>query len=261
MGHGFFRRTNTSEVPKTSASMAKTTEPFTRSQTANPTPVPSGQSREHSAKAPSRTGFNIAAIAGLFLVVVFGSLLVVIAALNPVIDGAESDALPTTPATTTVEKTDETVEQTDAPRRADEATNEKATPEVTPGPDTPRATRRANTSTREAPAPKPENRPITKVPLPAPVPEPTPVVEVEPDPTPAVPVSMPTTGTVTLKGDQAKVWLRNSDGNYPAGDVPPGTYQVSVVFGDDKPIKAGNITLAAGQTITLNCVAALRTCR
>jgi hypothetical protein len=67
--------------------------------------------------------------------------------------------------------------------------------------------------------------------------------------------------TVLVKGDPAKVWLRSGEDNYPVGEVPPGTYQITVIFGSDSPIRAGTITLKANETRALNCVQALRTCR
>jgi hypothetical protein len=120
--------------------------------------------------------------------------------------------------------------------------------------------------------PSPKPRQVAPVTIPKPrAPEPPAVIE-NPIPVPvSVPVAepvipsqpekTPTTGLVEIEGDASQVWLRNATGNYPAGQVPPGTYQVSVVFGTDKPVKAGTVEIEVGKTRILNCVEALRTCR
>ena len=106
-----------------------------------------------------------------------------------------------------------------------------------------------------APAPAPAAAPTIE-----PTPPPAPVAKPEPAPEPAPPPASKL-ATVLVKGDKAKVWLRSNEHNFPAGEVPPGTYQITVIFGSDSPVRAGTITVKANETRTLNCVQALRTCR
>jgi hypothetical protein len=66
---------------------------------------------------------------------------------------------------------------------------------------------------------------------------------------------------VRAQGDAKSVWLVADGRRHEVGDVPPGTYQVLADFGGPEPVGAGRVDVAAGSTVTLNCVAFLLQCR
>ncbi len=67
-------------------------------------------------------------------------------------------------------------------------------------------------------------------------------------------------GTVKVTGDAKEVWLISEKGEYPAGAVPPGTYALKVWFDASGSKVAGTLTVAKGQTKTVDCVAATKAC-
>ena len=129
-----------------------------------------------------------------------------------------------------------------------------------------------------APAPPAPVAPVT--PVPAPVAEPPPAPPAEPAeplpapvaPAPAAPVPRPppveapppepagsATGTVAVEGG-VPITLIAADGTRrPAGAVPAGTYTVEGAFTEGVST-IRTVTVEAGQTLTLRCVDALRSC-
>jgi hypothetical protein len=100
------------------------------------------------------------------------------------------------------------------------------------------------------PAPAPKPKPTTVKPAPAPAPAPSPV------PAPPAPV----TGRVIVEG-ATSVQLVGPSATYPAGRVPPGTYTIQAVFGEDAPVNAGTVTVEAGDTVSLSCNARFKRCK
>ncbi|MFZ5479315.1 MAG: hypothetical protein ACOZNI_21295, partial [Myxococcota bacterium] len=98
--------------------------------------------------------------------------------------------------------------------------------------------------------------PESAAPPPAePAPEPT------PEPAPAVVAGPPPGhGRVKLTGDAKSLYLRSSAGNFPAGDIPAGTYTMSAFFEGSEPIDAGTLVVADGQTREVRCVKKLLRC-
>lgn len=103
------------------------------------------------------------------------------------------------------------------------------------------------------PAPAPSAAPAPAPAAPAPeaaAPEP----EAAPPPAPAA-----TTAQVRVSGAR-KVVLEQGSQRYQAGEVPPGTYQLTVFFEGVEPVTVGEITLSAGEDRLLRCSASLRRC-
>lgn len=97
---------------------------------------------------------------------------------------------------------------------------------------------------------------------PPPEPEPAPAPRLVPKRAPVVaapaPVA-PSTATVRVTGDARAVTLVQGSKRRPPGEVPPGAYTVEADFGAGA-VLAGNVTAAAGQSVTLRCVAAFTRC-
>ncbi len=136
------------------------------------------------------------------------------------------------------------------------------------------------------PAPAPEKHPVS---LPEPEPEPAPEPEPEPEPTaepapttltvapeprpaatqPAPPPAeadspspKPVTATVTFTGaDSLALEEVDFRHRFAAGQVPPGRYRILAGFGGADPVAAGELTLGAGQQVTLECDPDFRRCR
>jgi hypothetical protein len=64
---------------------------------------------------------------------------------------------------------------------------------------------------------------------------------------------------VVLQGAKS-VELSGRSGTFPAGRVPAGTYTVKAVFGHDAPVVAGEVTVVAGETVTLVCNERFKRC-
>ena len=110
------------------------------------------------------------------------------------------------------------------------------------------------------PAPAPVPRTIA-VARPAPEPVAT-VPEPEPDPEPVFapePVAAPTTATVAVEGG-IRVWLVGSEGRFPPGEVPPGSYTIKAFFDPMQPLDAGSFSAKAGDTLTVKCSTAMARC-
>jgi 3-oxoacyl-ACP reductase-like protein len=93
--------------------------------------------------------------------------------------------------------------------------------------------------------------PAAAVPAPAPVAP----VAVEARAEPAAPASF------RAGGDATGVVLVANGKRYSPGEVPPGTYTIEASFGGQAPTAAGSITLAAGQSVTIQCNGAFMKCR
>jgi serine/threonine protein kinase len=65
---------------------------------------------------------------------------------------------------------------------------------------------------------------------------------------------------VSLTGDAATAWLTSTEGQFPMGDVPPGSYQIQVQFPDRAPVSGGRVKVAAGQSVVLECTTAAQRC-
>jgi serine/threonine protein kinase len=134
-----------------------------------------------------------------------------------------------------------------------------------------------NTATVSVVAPEPEPEPEPELavapepePEPAVAPEPEPVVAPEPAPRPAAPRPEPKpapapaaapTGKVVVVGDPATVRLRAEDGTERApGAVPVGRYAVLASFGGPS-VEVTAVTVTAGGTIELKCMAAFQLCK
>ena len=66
---------------------------------------------------------------------------------------------------------------------------------------------------------------------------------------------------VVVTGDARSVYFISSTGRLPAGDLPAGSYEVQAFFDGVEPVPTGEITLAEGETRTINCSAGLMVCR
>ena len=78
---------------------------------------------------------------------------------------------------------------------------------------------------------------------------------------PAAPTTDPSMATVLVKGDAKRVWLESPAGRFPAGQVPPGTYQIKAFFDGVDAVTTGSITVKAGEVREIKCVSALVVCR
>jgi len=145
-------------------------------------------------------------------------------------DSPTDEAEPTSVSSTTI------TEPVSAPGPVDLAPEVSDATEITPTPVP--APRRAPASTR-APA------------VEAPTVE-APTVEV---PT----VVAPPMGHVVVEG-VTSLQLVGMAGTFSAGDVPAGTYAVYAAFDRDQLESAGEVTVGAGQTVTLVCRAAFKRC-
>ncbi len=103
--------------------------------------------------------------------------------------------------------------------------------------------------------------PVAPTPLPAPD---DPVVEpIVPDDQPEVPEpAVPDTGLVVIEGDAIAIALIDARGTrLGPGRLPPGTYDLEASFHGGATIRQpGKVTVRAGRTTTLRCVALLETC-
>ena len=101
--------------------------------------------------------------------------------------------------------------------------------------------------------PPPDTQPATPPPDPQPATPP-------PDPEPAAPA--PTHATVSFTGADS-LTLEEVDfrHRFSAGQVPPGRYRILAGFSGAEPVSAGELTLAAGQRVSLECDPDFRRCR
>ncbi|NOY24528.1 MAG: hypothetical protein GXP62_01510 [Oligoflexia bacterium] len=68
------------------------------------------------------------------------------------------------------------------------------------------------------------------------------------------------TGSVAVTGDADLVRLSGPAGNFsPGAEIPPGTYEITVTFGVTS-MEAGRVTVRAGKSATINCVASFMNC-
>ena len=73
--------------------------------------------------------------------------------------------------------------------------------------------------------------------------------------------AVPTTGTVSVKGDAANVQFVGAGQTSGAGTLAPGTYTLMVTFGvGEAPASAGQVTVSAGATTTVTCKSSFRRC-
>ncbi len=73
--------------------------------------------------------------------------------------------------------------------------------------------------------------------------------------------AVPTTGTVSVKGDAVKVEFVGGGQTSGAGTLAPGTYTLMVTFGvGEAPVAAGKVTVSAGATTTVTCKSSFRRC-
>jgi eukaryotic-like serine/threonine-protein kinase len=80
-------------------------------------------------------------------------------------------------------------------------------------------------------------------------------------PAPAPEPAGPTPATVLLLGDATSIVLTNEAGSHGPGQVPPGHYVVHASFpGLDGTVRAGEVDLAAGQTVSLLCQSGFDRC-
>lgn len=64
-----------------------------------------------------------------------------------------------------------------------------------------------------------------------------------------------------MKGVQSAL-LQGSSGSFPQGQVPQGTYDLSVVFQDGRRIeRPGFVVVKAGQSTVIRCDASVQNCR
>lgn len=131
------------------------------------------------------------------------------------------------------------VPTTDAPPPAPPV--EPKPPPATPAP----------TKTKAPPPPPPEEKAVE------PAPEETPEV-VEPTPKPP---PVPLTAAVRITGDASMVHLVSGSRRLNGGRIPPGEYQIEVVFKqNDMPQNQGSLRLEAGQSAIVNCKASFYRC-
>jgi serine/threonine protein kinase len=116
-----------------------------------------------------------------------------------------------------------------------------------------------------APEPLPDEAPAAPDPQ-AEAPTLRPVVP-EPAPEPVTPDKPPAqatpTGLVVVTGDASSVVLIDDRSRrHPPGRLPPGTYDLEASFAGGATIRQPDrVTVRAGQTTTLRCVALMETCR
>lgn len=106
--------------------------------------------------------------------------------------------------------------------------------------------------------PKVESKPVVSAPKPAPD-----LVVVPVAPEPVVVATIATTAHLTLDGqsDASRVEAVGSAGRFPLpGDVPPGSYDVYAWFPDAPQTKTTHFTVAAGERVTLRCMAFSMSC-
>ena len=68
-------------------------------------------------------------------------------------------------------------------------------------------------------------------------------------------------GTVRVEGTADRVYLTGSDGKrYGPGEVPPGTYTLTAVFGGDEVQQSEPVTVVARGLVTITCDAMMVLC-
>lgn len=83
----------------------------------------------------------------------------------------------------------------------------------------------------------------------------------EPDPPPAASASGGS-ASVRVTGEATRVVLEGSGGQrLSPGSVPAGSYTLKAVFADGEEVKAGQLVLESGDSVTLKCIGAFRQCR
>jgi eukaryotic-like serine/threonine-protein kinase len=118
--------------------------------------------------------------------------------------------------------------------------------------------------------PKPAARPATskkKASKTAPPETAPPEAEVAPPPEAAVdaaaaPADVPMTdrGVVRVTGDAEEVWLVANGQRMLPGGVPPGRYDVEMVFKGVKAMRAGEVVVKVGEVVEIQCYADLKAC-
>jgi hypothetical protein len=67
-------------------------------------------------------------------------------------------------------------------------------------------------------------------------------------------------GRVEVTGDAARVALLKDGNRFDVpGEVPVGSYQIIARFGDER-VEAGSLEIAEGETVSVACAAASKTC-
>ena len=69
----------------------------------------------------------------------------------------------------------------------------------------------------------------------------------------------PSQGTLVITGDASDAWLSGGGNVSRGGKLAAGSYSWSAKFGDEE-VPGGMVTVAAGQTVTLDCRAAFVSC-
>jgi eukaryotic-like serine/threonine-protein kinase len=107
----------------------------------------------------------------------------------------------------------------------------------------------------DTPVAAPDAMAATEDPLPT-----APPAATKPDREP--PTAPPTTGLVVVKGDASTVVLIDGRGlRHPPGHLPPGTYDLEASFASGATIRQPDrVTVRAGRTVNLRCVALMETC-
>ncbi len=81
-------------------------------------------------------------------------------------------------------------------------------------------------------------------------------------PAPPAPRAVPVaSGSVSVSGDADSILLVGAGGRFPPGEVPAGTYSVEAAFGGGALAPAGKVTVTAGQSVTIKCVADFARCK
>ena len=71
----------------------------------------------------------------------------------------------------------------------------------------------------------------------------------------------PPHGTVLISGDAHRAWLLRGGRRYRAESIPPGSYQVQVIFTEGAAVvNAGSVEIASGATTRISCSAKFLRC-
>ena len=103
--------------------------------------------------------------------------------------------------------------------------------------------------------------PVAKPPTNVPETPQDPVVELPPPIKEPEPPPPPTQAIVRVQGDAKRIWLQAPAGNFEPGEIPPGTYQVTVFFDGLRSRSFGQLTLQAGDEVLITCKKLLQTCQ
>ena len=148
-------------------------------------------------------------------------------------------------------------------------------PQIAPGPvnvnapepvpdtlPTPTPSPEAHKTSPEDREPEPEHR-EPEPEIRAPSPEPRALSPELPDPGTEPQAEAPPTGTLTLSGDIFQATLHAPDGTvHTPGPLPPGAYTLEVALTNGTTItREGLVVIAAGQQLTVQCLASVENCR